>query len=54
MSASYGGLKGSLEPSASYGPTLDTQYEDSLCVSLCVSLSGASLWVSLWVFTEGE
>ena len=50
MSASYGGLKGSLEPSASYGPTLDTPYEDSLFVSL----SGASLWVSLCVFTEGE
>ena len=43
MSASIGGLKGSLEPSASYGPTLELIYEgsllvSSLCVSLCVSL----------------
>lgn len=50
MSASYGFLttviyKGSLEPSASYGPTLEAPYEDLLETFYEMSLS---------VFIEGE
>ena len=45
ISASIGGLKGSLEPSTSQGPTLEAPYEDLLEIFYEMSLS---------VFTEEE